>query len=297
MPVVDRLTALATGLVTTLTTPLRAVVATVLVAAHDALAALGLAPAGGAAWALAIVALVLAVRVALLPLTVWQVRGARATAAAQPRLREVQARHRGRTDTASLLEARAARQQVLREAGARPLLGCLPVLAQGPVLLALYAVLAGLAAGTTAGPLDDGLVAQAAAAHVLGAPLAGTLTAALGGSWLAPAVVVPATLLAVMVAGQVLTQRLAARQRVVVGDEDPLVRRTTALLAVVPAVVALTGAHLPVGVLLYWATSALWSLAQQAVVVRWAPHPGSPAHAARERRRAVRRERRAVRQR
>jgi YidC/Oxa1 family membrane protein insertase len=43
---------------------------------------------------------------------------------------------------------------------------------------------------------------------------------------------------------------------------------------VLPLVVGFTALHLPLGVVLYWAVSALWSTGQQLVVNRLLPHPG-----------------------
>lgn len=258
----------AVPVLSTLVHPFRWLVAWVLVTAHDALAPLGLDPAG-AAWVLAVVVLVVVVRVALLPLVVRQVRSAHALALVQPRLREVQQRHRGRTDAASRRAQAEEQQAVLREAGVNPLAGCLPGLAQAPVLYALYLTLAGLGHGGGVGPLTASLAQQAGAATLWGAPLAGALTAATS----AGALAVGIAAVVVLCVGQGFAAWLAARNRPAADPGDPVARATASLPLVLPLVMAVAAVHMPFGVVLYWATSALWSVGQQVVINRVLPHP------------------------
>jgi YidC/Oxa1 family membrane protein insertase len=49
-----------------------------------------------------------------------------------------------------------------------------------------------------------------------------------------------------------------------------------------------SGVNFPIGVLLYWLTTNVWSMGQQFYVIRRNPTPGSPAADALERRRAAR---------
>ncbi|MDQ0426415.1 membrane protein insertase YidC [Cellulomonas iranensis] len=259
----------AIPVVSTLVHPIRVLVEHVLVASHDVLTDLGLDPVG-AAWSFAVVVLVVLVRVVLLPLVVRQVRGAHAMALVQPRLQQVQARYRGRTDPASRRALVAEQQALLGEAGASPLAGCLPALAQAPVLYALYLTLAGLGHDGGVGPLTGALAQQAGAATLWGAPLAGTLGAAASTG----ALVVGIVLAVVLCGGQALAGWLATRNRPPVDPEVPMARLTTTLPVVLPLVMAVAAVHVPLGVVLYWATSALWSVGQQLVVDRVLPHPG-----------------------
>ncbi|WP_179951081.1 membrane protein insertase YidC [Xylanimonas oleitrophica] len=254
--------------------PLRQAVAWVLVRCHDLATSTGLDPAGGPAWALAIVGLVVAVRLLLVPLVVRQVRAGHAMSALQPELQRIRRKYQGRTDRASLLAAREEQQQVMRSAGARPLAGCLPALLQAPVLFALYATLSGIPRHESVGALDAVLVRQADAAQIAGAPLSGTLLTVDGGAALAFCVV----LVVVMAAAQRLTQRLALRNRPATTPDGPLAESMESAMRsmtwVLPVVLAVTAVHLPVGVVLYWAVSALWSAGQQVLVNRFLPHPG-----------------------
>ncbi len=63
------------------------------------------------------------------------------------------------------------------------------------------------------------------------------------------------------------------------------------LLYVFPFFFAITGINFPVGVLIYWFTTNLWSMGQQFYVIRNNPQPGTPAYAAWEARAAAKRRR------
>jgi YidC/Oxa1 family membrane protein insertase len=56
------------------------------------------------------------------------------------------------------------------------------------------------------------------------------------------------------------------------------------LLYVLPVVFAVGGIAFPIGVLLYWTTSNLWTMGQQFYVIRNNPTPGTPAFEAKKKR-------------
>lgn len=261
--------------------PLTHLVAAALAATHTLVTRLGLDPGGGAAWLLAVVGLVIAVRVVLLPLTAHSVRLARATGSARPQLTELRRRHRGRTDLQSRRELAAEQRRIHAEHGVSRA-GCLPVLLQLPILFALYHVLAGVARGEPVGAMDAVLVAAAGSASLLGVSLADRLDLSAAPEQVA------------VVAGLAVTAALLsyATQRwfvlpnlVLEGMPQALAdaQRMTPVLSAAGLLVA-AGA-VPVGLLLYWVASNTWTLGQQAVVTRWFPTPGSPAHTARRARR------------
>jgi len=53
-------------------------------------------------------------------------------------------------------------------------------------------------------------------------------------------------------------------------------------------VFAVSGVNFPIGVLIYWLTTNLWSMGQQFYVIRRMPAPGSPAEKALQERRKKR---------
>jgi YidC/Oxa1 family membrane protein insertase len=87
-------------------------------------------------YGLAIILLTVLVRVVLIPLTVKQIRSMAAMQKLQPEMKRLQAKYKN--DRARLNEEM---QKLFREHGASPLGGCLPLLMQMPVFIALYSVL------------------------------------------------------------------------------------------------------------------------------------------------------------
>jgi YidC/Oxa1 family membrane protein insertase len=50
------------------------------------------------------------------------------------------------------------------------------------------------------------------------------------------------------------------------------------MLYAFPIIFAITGVNFPVGVLIYWSTTNLWTWGQQYYVIKRNPTPGSPAY-------------------
>jgi len=65
----------------------------------------------------------------------------------------------------------------------------------------------------------------------------------------------------------------------------PFAQQQKIMLYVFPLIFAVGGINFPVGVLIYWFTSNLWTMGQQFYVIRRNPAPGTPAYDAWEARR------------
>ena len=70
--------------------------------------------------------------------------------------------------------------------------------------------------------------------------------------------------------------------------DNPFARQQKVLLYVMPLFFAISGVNFPIGVLLYWLTTNVWSMCQQFYVIRRMPAPGSPAEQALRERKAKR---------
>ena len=90
------------------------------------------------AWILAIVFLVITVRVILFPVFVKQIKSQRAMQALQPKVKELQEKHKGDRET-----LQKEMMELYRKEKANPLMGCLPMFLQIPVFLGLFHVLRG----------------------------------------------------------------------------------------------------------------------------------------------------------
>ncbi len=50
------------------------------------------------------------------------------------------------------------------------------------------------------------------------------------------------------------------------------------MMYIFPIIFAVSGVNFPVGVLIYWGTTNLWTMGQQFYVIKRNPTPGSPAY-------------------
>ena len=92
-----------------------------------------------------------------------------------------------------------------------------------------------------------------------------------------------------MTATTFLTQRqLMSKNMPADALSGPYASQQKMLLYVLPVVFAVGGIAFPIGVLLYWTTSNLWTMGQQFYVIRRNPAPGTPAYDAWEARRKSR---------
>jgi YidC/Oxa1 family membrane protein insertase len=87
-------------------------------------------------YGIAIILLTIGIRVVLLPLGIKQIRSMQAMQAIQPKVKQLQTKYKG--DRQKLNEEM---MKLYKDHGVNPLSGCLPLLLQFPVLIALYAVL------------------------------------------------------------------------------------------------------------------------------------------------------------
>jgi YidC/Oxa1 family membrane protein insertase len=68
----------------------------------------------------------------------------------------------------------------------------------------------------------------------------------------------------------------------------PFAQQQKILLYVFPVIFAVSGVSFPIGVLLYWLTTNIWTMGQQFYVIRRMPAPGSQAEKDLQARRAAR---------
>jgi YidC/Oxa1 family membrane protein insertase len=235
----------------------------------------------GLSWVLAIVFLVVTIRLLLFPLFVKQVKSQRAMQELQPELQKL------RKQYGSDRQGMAAAQQALfKERGVNPLAGCLPILPQIPVFLALFHVLRRLAPGAEGlYGWSDELTDEAARAKLFGAPISASfnMTGAKEAAILEIADyttirIVAFVLIVIMCFTTFFTQKqIMARSGPVEGQAATVQKL---LLYGMPMSLFVSGFFFPIGVLLYWFTNNLWTLGQQFFILRKLPPPGSAAHKA-----------------
>lgn len=259
---------------------LRIAVSWILVQFHAALAPV-FGTDSGLTWALSIVGLVLVIRVALIPLFVKQIRAQRNLQIIQPRMKEIQEKYAGDRERQS-----QEMMKVYRETGTNPLASCLPILLQSPIFFALFSVLQGIATNTPQGVFqwtnNRTLFESAREAVLFSVPLHSTFKDA----GQTPSPTATQVLAAVMVVLMTVTTFITQRQLMVknVAADNPMVQQQKILMYVFPLMFAVGGFGFPIGVLIYWLVSNLWTMGQQFWVIRNSPAPGTPAYQAWEER-------------
>ncbi|MFC0601704.1 membrane protein insertase YidC [Streptomyces palmae] len=238
----------------------------------------------GWAWGLSIVSLVVLIRICLIPLFVKQIKATRNMQALQPKMKAIQERYKSDRQRQS-----EEMMKLYKETGTNPLASCLPILAQSPFFLALYQVLNKIANGHTVGFINQSLLESARDAHIFGAPLSVKFTssadkvASLGAS-LTDVRVVTITMIVLMSASQFFTQRQLMTKNVDLTVKTPFMQQQKMLMYVFPVMFAVFGINFPVGVLVYWLTTNVWTMGQQMFVIRRNPTPGSVAYKNRQER-------------
>ncbi|MFI8323534.1 membrane protein insertase YidC [Streptomyces sp. NPDC085529] len=234
-------------------------------------------PDTGWAWGLSIVSLVVLIRICLIPLFVKQIKATRNMQALQPKMKAIQERYKSDKQRQS-----EEMMKLYKETGTNPLSSCLPILAQSPFFFALYHVLSNIASGKEIGVLNQELVDSARQAHIFGAPIASKFmdspeaVAALGAS-LTDVRIVTAIMIVLMSASQFFTQRQLMMKNVDLSVKTPYMQQQKMLMYIFPVIFAVMGINFPVGVLVYWLTTNVWTMGQQMYVINQNPTPGSKA--------------------
>ena len=266
-----------TSLIDAVLNPLELAVAWIMVTWHTALTAIGLPAESGWTWTLSIVGLVLVIRMLLIPLFVKQINASRGMQLIQPEMKKIQDKYKGKTDPESRQKMTQETMALYKDSGTNPLSSCLPILAQSPVFFALFRVLNGIPEHHTVGPLNSELVVQADKATVLGAQLSSSFVH----SGNLSTRILTVVLIALMSVTTFTTQRqLMMKNMPATALDNPFAQQQKILLYVLPLVFAVSGINFPIGVLIYWSTTNLWSMGQQFYVIRRMPAPGSLAEKA-----------------
>ncbi|MGV9771964.1 membrane protein insertase YidC, partial [Streptosporangium sp. NPDC003464] len=221
-----------------------------------------LAPDSGLTWALTIITLTVLMRLLIFPLFLKQMRSSKKMQELAPKVQEIRKRYKN--------DKQRMNQEVMalyQGQGANPLGGCLPIVAQFPIFISMFTVLNAMAHGQLKFGMTQHLVDSARAAHIFGAPLPATFWTdsadiiKLGADPIATKVV-----LAIFVAISSLTTFLTVRQSVgrsmAQMPDNPMAQQQKILMYISP-LFAIFSLNFPLGLILYWVTTNLWTLGQQ----------------------------------
>ncbi len=222
-------------------------------------------------WSVGIIGLVILIRIILIPLFVKQIKSQRALTALQPHMKAIQKKYKDDRQKQS-----EEMMKLYKEHKTNPFASCFPILAQAPIFFALFTVLNGISQNRPHGLLKGEYLVSAQQAYFFGAPLSGTFLGSSDGI----TKIISIVLIIFMSATTFTTQR----QLMVKGmpkmdsSNNMMLQQQKIMLYLFPVIFAVTGVNFPVGVLIYWSTTNLWTWGQQYYVIKRNPTPGSPAY-------------------
>ena len=193
----------------------------------------------GAPWWLSIMMLTVVVRTFLFPLTIRQVKSMRKVQDLKPAMDELREEHK---DDPQILQQEM--MKLYRERGANPLGGCLPILVQLPIFLALFYTIGEferLESFRTGGLLwfQDLTVYD-------------------------PLYILPVLYIATMMVAQEIAMKNTAPEQ-------------KRIMRFLPLVFGIVLIRFPAGLFVYWVTSNVISIVQNLLIYRNAPKPGAEA--------------------
>src|SRR5919106_2870783 len=196
----------------------------------------------GLSWGWSIVGLTVIVRLAMVPLTIKQIKSMNALRALQPQMKQIQEKYKGDRQ-----KMNQAMMRFYQENKVNPFASCLPLLLQLPVFMALFFLLNG----------DDFKDKVAASGDSRAWLFVNDITEKAAGGDLV-------ILLVLFIASQM------ASTMVMAVTADKTQQRIMLLL---PLVFAAFIPNFPAGLIVYWITTDFWTLGQQLVVRKLSPPP------------------------
>src|SRR6188472_267951 len=198
----------------------------------------------GGSWGWSIVLLTATVRIAILPLTIKQLRSMAAMQRIQPKVKALQNRYKGKSDRESKQQMQKELMELYREHNVNPFAACLPLLFQAPIFIGLYQTLQNFgdqATGDRSFLFIDDIFVQ---------------LNQIGGATMV-----------VMVAAYSLSMLGSTLLFSFVQDRQQKFLFASMSVIFIPFIL-----QVPAGVGLYWITTNLWTIAQQGIVKRTMGH-------------------------
>jgi YidC/Oxa1 family membrane protein insertase len=206
---------------------------------------------GGLTWAWSIIALTLIVRFAIVPLTVKQIRSMQKLQQHAPELKAIQAKYKNRKSREDRQRMNEEVMSFYRENKVNPAASCLPILVQIPIFISLFFVL---------NNFENTVLPEYPGSDVSWLDVVPNITADVNSHWSGW------LLLVVYVISQLASI-------ISMPTTDPRQRYIFIALPLVFIPFILT---FPVGLMLYWATTNLWTVGQGLVTRRLVPRKPPP---------------------
>jgi YidC/Oxa1 family membrane protein insertase len=214
----------------------------------------------------------------------------------QPELQAVQKKYKGKTDPASRENMTRETMELYRKHGTNPFASCMPILLQSPIFFALFRVLNSLkqiSEGTAdpIGPITRSVAGDIESSTLFGAQLSDVF---LQTNSMTSRIVVIVLIVAMSVTTFTTQRQLTMKNMPPSALEGPMAQTQKMMLYMLPLVFAISGVNFPVGVLIYWTVTNLWSMGQQYYTIKRMPTPGSIAEKQMKERQAAKAAKRAA---
>jgi YidC/Oxa1 family membrane protein insertase len=263
----------------TILSPFYYAVSWILMAFH-AFFSLFLDPNAGSTWALSIVLLTMLIRSILIPLFVKQINSSRNMQLLQPKIRALQEKYG--SDRERLGQET---MKLYKEEGVNPAASCLPILCQMPIFFSLFWVLRDVSVGEYKGVFTDNhpLADSLRSSELFGARISGTFISGFSNgfsldSWGADQTLALVLIVCMVVALFITQLQLMRKNMPPEALTGPMAQQQKMMLYMFPLIYAVGGISIPIGVLIYWLTTNLWTMGQQYVLIHNNPAPNTPAY-------------------
>ena len=239
-------------------------------------------PAGGLTWVLSIVSLTVVVRTLLIPLFVRQINSSRKMQLVGPKMKALQEKYG--SDRERLGQEQ---MKLYKDEGVNPFASCMPLFLQMPIFIGLFNVLNGVSNGAAVGYFferEPELVDSLREATIFGgASLAGLF--APGGDigkafteWGATQTVAALLIIGMTITLFITQLQMMRKNMPPEALTGQMAQQQKIMLYTFPLMYLFFGISVPIGVMVYWFASNLWTLAQQWILIHNSPSPNTPAY-------------------
>jgi YidC/Oxa1 family membrane protein insertase len=236
-------------------------------------------PNSGWTWAVSIILLTMLVRSALVPLFVKQINSSRNMQLLQPQVKALQEKYGADRERLG-----QETMKLYKEEGVNPMASCFPILLQMPIFFSLFWVLRDVAIGDYKGvfaeevnhPLADSL----RNAELFGAKISGMFLSPNGEPFVwGPVQTLGVILIVSMTVTLFITQlQLMRKNMPPEALTGPMAQQQKMMLYLFPLMYLVGGLYIPIGVMIYWLTTNLWTMGQQYILIHNNPAPNTPAY-------------------
>lgn len=225
-------------------------------------------PGGNGLVGLSIILYTIFVYTLMLPLTINQQRSMKMTSVMQPEIQAIQKKYKNKKDQASMMKQQEEIQQVYDKYGTSMMGGCLPLLIQMPLLLALYPVIYDIQSYVPAmKDAPDTVNRFLTIPDLTIAPIAMIKNS--GSYGIAPALIIITAILLPVLSGATqylsvkISQAISGQK---VDKDNPMAGTMNTMNVTMPLFSVFMVFTLPTGIGLYWVVSALVRIVQQVLI-------------------------------